>query len=501
MRFLHSRPLSIIGAVILIGSAVYLINQTLNPKIPDWTTATVEKGSVSELVSVSGFVEAKRVAELAFPSTGVVTDVLVTEGSEVKKGDILATLAAAQLVAERNEAVSALNAAQASYSQTVAGPRNETIAVANTSLRNAEENLNRVTTEEGRKVANALSALLSIGLTAVATDPDEDSVPPVISGTYSCSTEGSYSLAVYSSSGKSGYSYNYTGLEKGTGSVSFEQPAPIGDCGLYLLFTEGTQYNNSKWVIEVPNTRGASYTTLNNSYKLAQTQAKNAIANAEDALALVTKENILSTAPSRSTEVTQSSAAVGQALARIAAIDAKITDRSIVAPFDGIVTDVNITTGESAPLNSVITLLASNDFTLKARIPEIDITKLAVGQIVRSVFDAQSKDTVLGKITYISPIAKQIDGVAYFETIVELDTSPEWLRAGLNADVDIIIENKQDVLRIPKRFVITLEDGTRAVLTPNGNKTATTTVEVIFTGNDSFLEISGLTAGTVVVAP
>ncbi len=487
--------------IVFLLTAAFLLYKTLNPSTPEWITAVVEKGTVSEVVSVSGFVEAKRTADLSFPSTGIVTDVIVEEGAVVKQGDIIATLAATELVAQRSEAVAALTKAKATYAKVVAGPRSETVAVAKTNLTNSEESLRRITAEENQKVANARTALLSTGLTAAAIDIDEASTPPIISGTYSCKTESVYDLKVYSSGEKSGYSYTYTGPESGTGAVSFDQPSPLGNCGLYLLFTEGDFYSNSKWQIEVPNTRGSSYATLNNTYSLTLTQAENAIAAAKNALALARNETVLSTAPARSFDVTEALAATSETEARIAAIDAKIADRSIVAPFDGIITDINITKGESAPLTSVITILANNAFTLKARIPEIDITKLNQGQKIKAVFDARSTETLSGEVSYISPIATQIDGVAYFETTITLNEIPSWLRAGLNADIDIITQSFDQVLRLPKRFVLEGADGSHIVLLPQGNKTASTTIEVLFTGNDSYLHISGLSEGTVVVAP
>jgi multidrug efflux pump subunit AcrA (membrane-fusion protein) len=148
MRFLKHRPTHIVVATILIGLAVFFLYKTIFPSAPERITATVEKGEVLETVSVSGFVEANRIADLAFLSTGVVTDVLIEEGEVVKSGQILATLASPQLVAERAEAVSAVTAARANYAKTISGPRAETVTVSNTNLRNAQNNLMRVTTEE-----------------------------------------------------------------------------------------------------------------------------------------------------------------------------------------------------------------------------------------------------------------------------------------------------------------------------------------------------------------
>lgn len=486
----------------LVGIAIIgmIAHSYFFPEAPDWVTTTIETGDVRETVAVSGFVEAKNQAELAFPTSGVVTGVLVGEGDMVEAGDILATLGSSELVAERVQAASALARAEASYSGLLSGPRSETLAVAERAVENAKAALTRTTTEANQRVQNAKAALLSTGLEAVSTDINENATPPTVSGTYTCETEGTYTISIYSSAARSGVSFNFNGPESGNGAISFDQPSPLGNCGLYLSFTDGDAYSQSDWKIEVPNTRSSSYTTLKNAYELAKTEADSDIKAAADALLLAEKESALTTAPARSNELSESAATVREYEARLAAIDAKLKDRSIVAPFAGVITDTDIVVGETSPSAPVITLLASDAFTLTARIPEIDITKLALEQKVEAVFDAKSDETLSGTISYISPIATQIDGVAYFETTIDLDTIPTWLRAGLNADVDIIVKEKKNVLRLPKRFIINTENG-QAVLVPNKYETATTSITVDFTGNDSYVAVSGLPEGTTVVAP
>lgn len=500
MRFFKFSFLNL-GLALLVIFILVFGYKFFNPKAPEWVMATVERGDVTELVSVSGFVEAKQIANIAFPTTGRVTDVFVEEGSIVQAGEVLATLASTQLVAERNEASASLAIARAAYQETAAGPRTETIALAEANISGAEANLERVKAEESRKVENARAALYSTGLTATAIDPNEASIPPIVSGSYRCETEGKYMIEVYRSSSDSGYSYHYSGLETGTALVSVVQPAAIGNCGLYLHFTGGNSYTDSKWQIEIPNTRSNNYNALNNAYILASTQAKNTIAAAENSLNLARKEAGLSTAPARSESIRQAEASIAQAEARVRTIDARLTDRSVVAPFAGIVTKVSITAGETAPATPVISVLADNTFTLKARIPEIDITKISVSQSVETIFDAKSDETLTGKITNISPVATQIDGVAYFEVIIALDQNPSWLRAGLNADVDIIIEKRENVLRIPKRYLMKTDQNEYLVAQPRGNKTASTSIEVLFSGNDGFVEIGGLSEGEVVIIP
>jgi len=74
------------------------------------------------------------------------------------------------------------------------------------------------------------------------------------------------------------------------------------------------------------------------------------------------------------------------------------------------------------------------------------------------------------------------------------------MRSGLNADIDIVIIDAADSLRVPSRFV-TQTDGGAQVRTKVGELVATTTVNVTLTGNDGFTAITGLNQGDIVVAP
>lgn len=493
--------LSIGIAVIVIAAVITLVVVTLNPQTPNWITAQVERGDVTQTVSVSGSIEAKNTAELAFPASGKVTEVFVDEGQTVTKGEVLATLASVQLVAQRNDATAQLHAAQARYDKVVGGETVETKAVSEISLSNAKQVLTRTISEEERSVENARRIVLSTGLSALSSNPYEQATAPTVSGSYLCEQEGSYVLEVYGSASYSDYSYRFSGPEKGVASVSTDQPSALGSCGLFLQFTADDVYGNSIWTIDIPNTRSSLYTANTNALATAQEHQINAVAAAEDALALVSQQNSKVLAGARSEEIREAQAGIDQARARVTQIDAQIDDRSVVAPFDGVITDVSILPGETATLTPVITLLAANAFELKARVPEIDIIKIMTDQKVEINFDAKSQETYYGKISYISPLAVLIDGVAYFETTVSLDSLPSWIRSGLNADVNIIVGTKEGVLKIPKRFLIQNADGTKSVSIPNGTQKTTIPVTVDTVGNDGFVEVTGLTQGQVIVAP
>ncbi|MDA8596858.1 efflux RND transporter periplasmic adaptor subunit, partial [Candidatus Pacebacteria bacterium] len=418
-------------------------------------------------------------------------------------GDVLGTLASAQLVANRLDAVAALQAAQADKDELLAGPRSEARTITDTTVTNAERYVEQVTAEYDEKVENARRVLLTTNLEAVSLNPGESATAPLITGTYSCETEGQYTIAVYRSGAVSGASYRLSGIETDSDSVYTSGPAALGSCGLFIQFSESEQYGNSEWEITIPNKKSSTYQSNLNTYNLTLQQRANAIAAAEDALALAKEEATLTNAAPRGEDLVRSNASILQAQARISAIDAQISDRSIVSPYDGIVTDVQIQPGETASTIAVITLLSSEAFQLTARIPEIDITKIAEGQQTNVVFDAKSLETLPGEVAFISPLATMIDGVAYFEATIAFNEVPIWMRSGLNADIDIIARAVTDAVRVPSRFVTTTPEGsTLLVLTdPDSQETRSIDAQVVFTGNDGYTAVKSITPGTVIVAP
>jgi len=353
---------------------------------------------------------------------------------------------------------------------------------------------------EAQKVENALQNLLSSDLMAITNDPIESAIAPEVSGTYNCSQEGRYIIDVYASKSESDYSYRLSGIESGTFTASVQQPSAMGTCGLRLLFDTDSRYDRTQWTIEIPNTKSSTYITNRNAYALAQTQAANAIKLAEQDLSLSTANATDNNAAPRSEAVTRAEATIAQAQAGLDRVDATISDRVLRAPFGGTITELSVLPGETVGNAPVVTILAETEFEVTARIPEIDIGKLLLGQKVEMVFDARSTETLTGTIDFISLQATEIDGVAYYEAIILLETVPVWLRSGLNADIDIIIAEAENKLRVPRRFVTETENGF-AVLKKDGETTATTTVQVELDGNDGYIAIIGLSEGDVIVAP
>ncbi len=499
-KLLHSRSLYI-SIVTIIVIVVIGMMFGIGKKAPEeLITTTIDKGSVRQLVSVSGIAEAEQSAELAFPVTGIVSDVLVSEGDVVETGDILVTLDTRALTADRQDALASLSRAVAERDELLAGPSESERSVTSESVDLALEALESTQENEASKIANARRTLLSSNLTAFSDDDDEDATPPTISGTYACDLEGTYKLDVFRSGAQSGFSYRLNGIESGTYVGSVDQAVALGSCGLRIQFEEASNYYNTEWQIEIPNTKSSGYTTSLNAFNLAVTQAESAIALAKQEVSLAEANANNNNAPARIEEVARANASIAQAQARLARIDATVADRVMRAPFSGTITRIDILPGETVTTAPILILLAASEFDVTARIPEIDIGKLLIGQKTEMAFDARVGEIVGGEIDFISLQATEIDGVAYYEAIITLDYLPDWIRSGLNADIDIIISEKQDQLRVPKSFV-TVTGDRYSVLTQEQDVHATSTIEIVLEGNDGYYAIVGLSEGDVVIAP
>jgi RND family efflux transporter MFP subunit len=481
--------------LVIIIMAISLANRSEEELI----ITTVESGTVRELVSVSGIAEAEQTAELAFPTTGIVQTVNVEIGDVIETGDTLMSLNTSALKADRQDALASILKAVADLDELIEGPTAYAREVSSENIDTKLEALQNTIETENQKVANTYRNLLSDGITAYSNDPDEEAVAPIITGTYTCEEEGTYILEAYSSASNSGYSVNVSGLEDITYSASNVQPSTFGNCGLRAQFDSNSRYTRTTWTIDIPNKQSPRYVLNRNAYTLALTERDSAISAAEQALDLANANSDYQNAPARSQAITRANANISQAQARLAKINSAISDRILVAPFSGTITEIDILSGETVTSDPVVTLLASSEFEVTARIPEIDIGKLELGQKVEMVFDAKAGELLTGEIKFISLKSTEIDGVAYYEAIITMNQQPIWIRSGLNADIDIIIKEEIDVMRLPKRFV-TLGDEA-VVLIYTGDSKASTTIKIIMEGNDGYVAITGLKEGDTVVAP
>jgi HlyD family secretion protein len=92
--------------VVAAGAAAYFLSgRSLRPrKVETVTASIVTEGQATTLLTATGYVEAERKADLSPKITSRITDLNVTEGSKVRKGEVIARLDDTDLKAQLAEA-------------------------------------------------------------------------------------------------------------------------------------------------------------------------------------------------------------------------------------------------------------------------------------------------------------------------------------------------------------------------------------------------------------
>lgn len=103
-------------------------------------TSAVSRGTYQTTVSATGTITPKQDADVAFSVTGTVTMVAVDVGDKVHKGEVLATIDAASLVAQREAAAAQVEAAEAQVDEASGGTTTQ-VTAADAALASARSQL------------------------------------------------------------------------------------------------------------------------------------------------------------------------------------------------------------------------------------------------------------------------------------------------------------------------------------------------------------------------
>ena len=135
-----------------------------------------------------------------------------------------------------------------------------------------------------------------------------------------------------------------------------------------------------------------------------------------------------------------------------------IRQASIQAPRAGILQDVTVSQGDLLNRSQpVAVLFAREDLQIIANVDELDLVNVRQGAEATIRLDAFPAEEVMGRVESTAPAAREQGGATVFATTIALDI-PEGLdiRPGMNADVTIVTEARDDVLLIPQTAVTTV---------------------------------------------
>jgi HlyD family secretion protein len=195
---------------------------------------------------------------------------------------------------------------------------------------------------------------------------------------------------------------------------------------------------------------------------------------------------------------------------------------TIVAPMAGIVINLEIEEGEivtsgrsafsqSPPIMQIVDL---SQMVVKTSINEVDMEKLKLGQKAEIEIRAYQDRVYSGEVREVSPSGQPRDNIIYFEVVIAVLGSPEELRPGMTADVNIIVSEKKDVLLLPieavkterergaegrsdrRYYVMLAQNGKKSEPAKTGSAEGVKTYVEVGEQNDMSIEIlSGLSEG------
>jgi HlyD family secretion protein len=193
--------------------------------------------------------------------------------------------------------------------------------------------------------------------------------------------------------------------------------------------------------------------------------------------------------------------------ARIDVARARLERTQLRAPFAGIIAEINGELGEfvtpspvGIPTPPTVDLIDASCLYVSAPIDEVDAPRVRAGLPARISLDAFPEHSFPGHVRRVAPYVLDVERQARtVEIEAEFDDAAKaGLLAGYSADVEVVLDERADVLRLPTSVI--LPDDTVFVY---DEATGTVESRAIETGiaNWEFTEIlSGLSAGDRVVS-
>ncbi|OKH22769.1 efflux transporter periplasmic adaptor subunit [Hydrococcus rivularis NIES-593] len=204
-------------------------------------------------------------------------------------------------------------------------------------------------------------------------------------------------------------------------------------------------------------------------------------------------------------ELAQLQAAAEAARAELERIKIQYQDTFIRAPFDGVVTQKYATVGAfvtpttsasaTASATSASILALANGLEVVAKVPEVDIGQLQLGQPARIVADAYPDKVFQGQVVKIAPEAVVEQNVTSFEVTVRILTGQETLRSKMNVDVDFVGRQLSNALVVPTVAIVTQEGQTGVMVPDENQKPMFKPVTIGLVLNDKTQILNGLTPG------
>ncbi len=402
-------------------------------------TATVTRGTLVATVNAAGNVSALRSTALAFQATGRVAKVNVQVGDAVKKDQVLMQLDTADLDLALRSAQTNLASAQANFDSSQTSLQ--------VSLKNAQNGVTTAQANYDAAVAKNSTNLDTLIMAKISLDKAKRALA--------------------------------------TAQAAYDPISWRSDAGLTpqaaTLASAQADYNSA-----LANYNITAATINDSALKQAQASLDSAKANLDQA------QKAMDTSP----KIAQ--ATLDNAKISVDTAQRNLAKATLTAPFDGIVSAVNFSTGDTAGSGTAASVVDLTSLQVKVTIAEVDMAKIKVGEPAQMTMDAVPGKNYNAQVVAISPVGTITQGVVNYPVVVSVTNADSAVKPGMTANLAVEVDRRDNVLLLP----------TRAVRTQGNQKIVTVeykgqTIQVpIGTGlsNDTMIEItSGLNEGDQVL--
>ena len=181
-----------------------------------------------------------------------------------------------------------------------------------------------------------------------------------------------------------------------------------------------------------------------------------------------------------------------------------LAEYSITAPFDGIVTGLDVSVGDSISREDILASVITEEVKTTISLNEVDAAKVKEGNGVLLTFDALDGQTASGSVTKIDTIGVVDQGVVTYDVDISFVSPSELLKPGMSVTAEIEIEKAINVLMVPAEAILSEKNDRLYVLVEAKNNMGEVTQErkEIQKGisDDAVTEvIDGVSEGDVVI--
>ena len=200
-------------------------------------------------------------------------------------------------------------------------------------------------------------------------------------------------------------------------------------------------------------------------------------------------------------ELTALEAQVQQAQIRLDLANVALQSATLTAPFAGVVTERTVGVGERINGGQqVVTLSDLSTLYLAADVDEVDVGRVAIGQLVTVTIDAFPTQPLTGTVIVLGSAATPQRGTTVYLAKIALASTPLNLRLDMSAEAQIRTADESEVLLLPQTAIRYAENQPYVLVRRNGQDEQQSVTLGAADDRDVAI-LAGLSEGDVVVLP